>query len=150
MNAFDILLVVLLVAAAVRGYFRGVIAMAAQVAGLIAGVVACRLFAHDLAARIGPDTTDLLVANVLIFIVAYFACFLIGRLLHSLFRVLHLSLINRLCGAVFCTLEVAVALSLILNLWHMVAPSNAPADAATAGLRGIVYNVAPALLGYLN
>ena len=150
MNAFDILLVVLLGAAALRGYFKGIIAMAAQVIGLIAGVVACRMVAHRLALHIGPDATDLVVANVLVFIVAYLACFLLGRMLQSLFRALHLTIVNRLCGVAFCALEVAVVLSLFMNLWHMVSPSTAPADPTTEGLRGLVYNVAPALLGFLN
>lgn len=150
MNGFDILLVVLLGGAAITGYFKGIIALAAQVAGVIAGVVACRLFADTLAAHIGPETTDTVVANVVVFVAAYLCCFLLGRLLRSLLQALHLSLLNRLCGAAFCALEAAVALSLMMNLWHAISPSGAPADAATGGLRGIVYNVAPALLGYLN
>lgn len=150
MNAFDILLVVLLGAAAIRGYFKGIIAMAASVLGLIVGVIACRLFAHDLAAWIGPDATDVVVANVVIFAAAYLGCFFLGRILSSFLKVLHLSIVNRLAGAAFCALEVAVVLSLFVNLWHMVSPSTAPADAATTGLRGFIYNVAPALLGYLN
>ena len=94
-----------------------------------------------------------LLAGVLLFQITnenYLACFLLGRMLQSLFRALHLTIVNRLCGVAFCALEVAVVLSLFMNLWHMVSPSTAPADATTEGLRGLVYNVAPALLGFLN
>ncbi|MDE6332711.1 MAG: CvpA family protein [Muribaculaceae bacterium] len=150
MNAFDILLVVLLGAAALRGYCKGIIAMAARVIGLVAGVVACRMFAHTVAAWIGPEATDMVVANIVVFMAAYLGCFLLGRLLSSLFHALHMSLLNRLCGVAFCVLEVAVALSLFMNLWYIVSPSTAPAASATLGLRGMIYNVAPALLGYLN
>ncbi|MDE5643449.1 MAG: CvpA family protein [Muribaculaceae bacterium] len=150
MNAFDILLVVLLAAAALRGYFKGIIAMAASVVGVVAGVAACRLLAHEVAGWFGTEATDLIVANVLIFVVVYLGCFLLGRLLHSLFRALRLTIVNRLCGAAFCVAGVALALSLLMNLWHLASPTTAPASASTEGLRGIIYNVAPALLGYLN
>ena len=143
-------MVVLLGAAALRGYFKGIIAMAARVAGVVAGAVACRLLAHEVASWFGTETTDLIVANVLIFVVVYLGFVILGRMLHSLFRALRLTVVNRLCGAAFCMAEVAIVLSLLMNVWHMASPSTAPASATTDGLRGIVYNVAPALLGYLN
>lgn len=149
MNALDIFLVILLGAAAVRGWFKGLIAIAAGVAGLIAGVVLCRLFGHSVADLISSSdghTTDLVIANVVLFAAGYVGCLCAGRIIRSALHSLHLGIVDRLGGAVFSALEVAMVVSLVLNLWHSVLPGSAPASPASEGLRGLLYDVAPAIL----
>lgn len=126
--------------------------MAAQVVGVIAGVAVCRMLAHTVAGWLGEpaDTANVVVANVAVFAVVYLACFFLGRLMHSLLRTLHLSIVNRLAGALFCALEVALVFSLAMNLWAVVLPGSAPATADTGGMRGLVFDLAPKLLNYFQ
>lgn len=153
MNGTDIFLIVLLGAAAIRGYFKGLTGMAAKLAGVVAGVVLCRCLGARLAARLpfDPDTaTAVAVAHIVLFLIGFIGCLLMGRLIGSALRSIHLGFIDRIAGAAVGLLVVAVLVSLVLNLWAMLMPASAPASASSAGLRGLLYDVAPALAGRLG
>ncbi len=124
MNAVDLALVFLLLAWALRGYWRGFfresfglialvggIAMAIRLAAIGASVLQQRL-------RI-PPPVDAGVAFVAIFVIVHTLVNLIGVLLDRLAGALFLRGINRLAGAAFGAGKGAAILGLLLLFLHL-------------------------------
>ena len=150
---FDIACCIIIAVGFVMGFRRGFLAQLSSIAGVILGVICCRLFAEKVAQYFtAPDAAfaTILLINVLsyviIFILCYVTCRLVGSLLAGGFKALHLGFANRLCGAVFTTLEYTLVFSMALNAWTGVFPDTA-IDTDYKGVRRFVLNFAPTVLG---
>lgn len=149
MNAFDIIIVILLALAAYRGFSRGLVSLAAQVLALLAGTLFCRTFGTAVAEWFAPVPAFAVrtVSNVVLFGIGYGLVMSMGRLIRQLFHALYLGMFDRLGGALFCMLEVGMVVSLLMNLWAWIIPSSVPDGSNT--LRAVLFDLAPVVLGYL-
>lgn len=149
MNGFDIFLVILLAFGAYRGFSKGIIAMAAQVIALLAGALCSRTFGDTVCAWFNPVPAFAVksIVNVVLFGVGYAVVMSMGRLVREIFHALFLGFFDRVLGALFCMVEVGLAISLALNLWAIVVPSSVPGPENP--FRAVLFDLAPVVLGYL-
>ncbi|HHU96907.1 MAG: CvpA family protein [Bacteroidota bacterium] len=121
MNAFDILILILLLLAFVHGYRKGLIM---QLVGL-ATIILAAIFGGKLAAVILPELVRLIkltpeVAKVISYVLAFtgiaVVIALVGRLVQRFIDVVFLSFVNRLAGALVASGALMVLLSVLLNL----------------------------------
>ena len=158
MNWFDLIIIILLVAAFIKGYSKGLIM---QLVGLAAIIIAA-IFGGRLAAIILPELNNLLdispnFARVLSFIIAFsliaFVFLLIGGVIQRFIDVIMLGIINRLLGAVIGVGTMMVFLSIILNLVLMLDTNE---SIINEGIKeesfffSRVEAVVPAIVPYLN
>lgn len=153
---FDIICGLIVLVGFVFGYKRGFIAQVGSIAGVVFGIVGCNLFASRLAAHFsGPgDTMETqLLANVMSYVIIFAVCYIGGRLLGNLsagiLKVLHLGVLDRLCGAVFTMLEYALVFSILLNAWVSAFP-NTVVWSDFEGVKLFVFDLAPTVLGSVS
>lgn len=150
MSTFEIFLIIFSLIAIVWGAAAGIIAQLGSIAGIVLGIVACRLLGHQAAywlgsiAESGSSRTLLsILAYILVFIVAYFGAWALGRLAKAAAKKMQLGFLDRLCGAAFKLFLFIFCLSLAMNLWAAIAPDMSP--------QGVwadrVEKVAPRILG---
>lgn len=160
MSAIDIALTFILFGSVAYGLWRGVIRQVASLGGIVLGIVACRLFgaqASNLLVATFPTTfssavTAAVVANVLLFILVWLTVGLIARLLRKLTQALMLGWLDRLLGGVFSLFKWLLLTSIILNLWHLIAPESAIFTTSTlmdGEMLPWVMRIAPAMLGFV-
>jgi membrane protein required for colicin V production len=121
MNWFDLLVIILFVAAFVRGCFSGFIMQAASLAGIILGAI----FAGKLSEIIAPKLAELTNATphiigplsyIVAFIAILVALFFAGKLLESFADALEMNTLNRLAGGFFSAAKWIIIFSILLNL----------------------------------
>lgn len=121
MNWLDIIISLILITAFVKGFRKG---FALQLAGLVAVILAA-ILAGRIANILLPYLLSLFTysektVGVISYILAFLAIILfvrvVGKLVHNLFEILHLSFINQLMGAIVNVGCFAVVLSVLLNL----------------------------------
>lgn len=157
MTAIDILILLIFIVSIIYGLRRGVFSQIGSVGGVIVGIIACRLFAGavtDLFTGDNPDPNDIYVsgvfANVIIFIVAFIAARLLARLVKSVSDSLHLSIFDRIAGALFSLFEWFLILSLLLNIWQAFRPDidiTSGSRIADGRAAKAVVDFAPKILG---
>ncbi|HYV58244.1 MAG TPA: CvpA family protein [Candidatus Nitrosopolaris sp.] len=141
LNQVDALLVVLLVAFALRGYWRGFCREGFGLAGLVGGVL--------LAAAAGPSLTDALVKRHLLPLLAaapasYTGLFLgtvvlarlLGALADRLIRALPLGSVNRAAGAMVGVLRGGTLLGFGLLTILRFAPTSSASEVVAASTLG--------------
>ncbi len=157
MNGIDILIYVVLVAAAILGYSRGFVRQAGAIGAVVLAVVAARMFGpwateHFFAGSVEPEGSSMtgyganMAGYVIVFAVTWIAVWLVSRLLHGALKTICLGWLNSLAGAAFSVLEWALGLSLALNVWHLMSPSWEPATSTAAW----VMELMPWLTGALS
>lgn len=129
MNWFDLVTLILLLIALLKGYRKGFIM---QLVGL-AVIVLAAIFGGNLAATILPEIDRFLdispdLARVLSFLIAFgliaVVISIIGRLIQKFVEVVFLNFINRLLGSIIAVGTMMVVLSIILNLVLMLDKSE--------------------------
>ncbi len=119
MNIIDLILIILLIAAAIRGFVKGFFVEFASVAALILGVVCAMMFSG----YVGNWLTGVLswrpatikaVAFVIIFISVVIVVHLIANALEKFVRAIALGILSRLGGAVFGVIKAAFILSFLM------------------------------------
>ncbi|MBD5183197.1 MAG: CvpA family protein [Bacteroidales bacterium] len=154
MSIFDIILLVILLAAAVMGCIKGFCAQIGSIAGVVIGIIMCRIFGDNVKVLLfGPQSGMgyTIAAYAILFVVVYLLCFIVARLFSSTLSALHLGIINRVAGGVFSVLVWAIILSIVINIYLVIEPGdkgfflnkNKP-------WRPTVTMLAPNLLGYLT
>lgn len=146
MTIIDLIIVVLLAAAAFAGFRQGFIVEAAGILGAVAALAIARLEYKDVRqvlASFAPQSSWLTVISyLLVFLVVWFAILLVARRLRWLIRLLRLGLPDRIAGAVVGFLQGALVVELLLYLGK-----RTPNDAIR---RSIVHSVlAPTFLNLL-
>jgi membrane protein required for colicin V production len=129
MSVLDLVLVGLLVVAAVRGFFRGLLREVFGLAGLVAGLYLAGLHAEALAPQIAAalDVSVILaklVAGVGIVLVAWIVGGLLGRVADRIARAVFLGPLNRIAGIAAGTAKGAAALGLALVFVQRAAPES--------------------------
>ena len=157
MSAIDILIILIFVVSIVFGLKRGFISQLGSVGGVLVGIVACQLFADELAsvfAGSNPDKNDLYVsgvfASVLLFIVGFIAARLVAGLVKTVAKTLHLTVFDRIAGAIFSLFEWFLIFSLLLNIWQAFRPDidiTSKSSLADGRAAKAVVDFAPKMLG---
>lgn len=151
MLAVDILILVVIVAAALIGYHRGIIAQIGKIAGMVSGVILTRLLGPKAVELTGAETPFAVAASyAIVFVIAYAAAWGITRAVRGTVRSMHLGLADRLGGAALNVAVWGFSLSLGLNVALLIDHDAVPTDATDKPWREAAVNFAPAVLGYLS
>lgn len=120
---FDLVVVIIVVGAIIRGAMSGLVMQLASLLGLIIGAI----FAGQLADVVAPWLISWMKASdneriigilsyVIAFLLIFMAICFIGRLLQATIEAIKVNSLNRLAGAAFCVVKWLFLLSIILNL----------------------------------
>ncbi len=119
MHTIDIVISIILLLGAIRGYQKGFFHEMATLAGLIAGVFIA-ILASNIVGSVAVNLVDWniqvvkIVAFLVVFLVVAWFIRLLGVLLTKLFKALMLGFINRLAGLVTGMLKWALILAVIV------------------------------------
>ncbi|MCM1331434.1 MAG: CvpA family protein [Bacteroides sp.] len=128
----DIILCVIAGVAFIYGLYKGFIAQLASIGGLILGIIACRLFHQqvgELVTSLFPDTftspgVAMATGCIVLFIIVYFFISAFARLLRHITHALCVGWLDRLLGGVASAFKLLLLCSIILNIWHFIAPES--------------------------
>ncbi|HMN06122.1 MAG TPA: CvpA family protein [Flavobacteriales bacterium] len=116
MNWLDWLLLALLVAAAVRGFFRGFVVEIASLFALVVGIWAASRYNARVAGWIGMDAQHEVVSFLVTFVGVLMAVHLLARVITKVMDLAQLGLPNKVAGGLFGLLRAAFVLSVALNI----------------------------------
>ncbi len=121
MNLVDILIWVVLLSFAVKGFMKGLVKEVCSLLGLFAGGWIAFAYYGHVAAALGPHIhlpRFLLpvLSFGLIFVTLGLSFFFLGHLLTTFFKIILLGAVNRLAGLVLGLLEGALLVSIVLGL----------------------------------
>lgn len=122
MSVMDIVLLVLILFGLVRGLMKGFFVEIASLIALIAGVYGAIHFSNYAGALIDShvkwdEKTIQIVAFVVTFIIIVLVIALAGKALTKLADFATLGIVNKILGALFGALKVALILSVLLNVF---------------------------------
>lgn len=159
MNVIDIILTLILLAAAINGFVKGFFVELASIASLILGIWAAVEFSGFVQNWLSkyvywsPEAMKL-VSFILIFVFVVLVVHLVATLTEKFVRAIALSIFSRLGGAVFGVLKTAFIMSIIMivifkieNFTGRVIPEKAKAESR---LYGPIENIAPNILPFLK
>ena len=158
MNYIDIVLGILLIIAAVRGFIKGFIVELASLAALILGIWGAiylsRFTASFLEGTFGWKTEHLsLIAFIITFLLILMLVHILGNILTKIVDALALGLLNHLAGLLFGVLKMALILSVILLFFdrmdeeaHLISPDTKEQSQVYEPLKNLV----PTLLPFLH
>ena len=119
MNVFDIIIAVILLFAAVRGFMKGLFAEVASLVAIVAGVFCAIHFSYYAEYALNDSVlkwshqTNKIVAFAFTFLVVVLTIIFIGKLLTKLADITSLGLLNKILGGIFAVLKSAIILSVI-------------------------------------
>ena len=118
MSWFDIIVLLVLLGAFVRGMQKGLTMQLAKLGAIIVGAIfagkAANIILPYLLKTINISANiAIVVSYVLAFAIIFFGIKFIGRMIHSLFEALHLSFLNKMLGAVVGVISASVVLSIL-------------------------------------
>lgn len=134
MALFDILILLALAAGVIIGWWRGLIQQLASLAAIIVAIVVTRLFGDAMTRMLLAMIPDLggsewgasILGHIILFVIAYIGLRLAARLLKQVIAKLHISGLDKVAGSAVGALKYLFILSLVLNLWSVVAPESQP------------------------
>lgn len=155
MTTLDILILVVFLASAGYGFYKGMIVQVGALAAIIFAVVVCRVCGSWMAGVIaGPDSvtaTDVVIAKVILFIIGYLSVRIVAGFIKRMTHALALGALDRLGGAIFSIFQWMLVLSLLMNLWLVVKP-DPPVEQMSTLANGhaapAILHLAPAVLGW--
>ncbi|MEK7719947.1 MAG: CvpA family protein [Bacteroidota bacterium] len=119
MNIVDLILIIILIAAAIHGFVKGFFAEFASVAAIILGVLCAMMFSESLRHWLStvvswqPGTVKA-AAFFIIFISVVIVVHLIANALEKFVRAIALGLLSRIGGAIFGVIKTAFILSFLM------------------------------------
>lgn len=157
MPIVDLFIIILFIVAALYGFRKGIIVQLGAVGGIIGGIILCRLIGGSVTRAIAPadaQPNELYIYGVfvyiLVFVVGYIAIRLLARLIKTVTSTLHISIIDRIGGAIFSVFQWFLFASFILNIWQAFSPSvDVVSYSKLAGGRPAkaILDLAPMVLG---
>lgn len=121
MNILDILIAIPLLYFVYKGWSRGLAFEIASLAGVIAGAYAAVHFSQWVADMLGLDGENaILTAFFITFVGVVALAFLLGKAVEGALKMTHLSIVNRLVGALFGMLKCLCILSVVLSWIVMI------------------------------
>lgn len=155
MTTLDVLILIVFLASAAYGFWKGVIVQVGAVAAILFAVVLCRLggawLAGVIAGHEAVTSTDVIIAKVILFIVGYLSVRFVAGLLKKATHALQMGALDRLGGAVFSVFQWMLVLSLLLNLWFVIKPEpsiNEMTTLANGHAGPFILRLAPDILGW--
>ena len=155
MNVFDIVIVVILLFAFVRGIMKGLFAEVASLVAIVAGVFVAIHYAHHLEyyfvnskSITWSAETSRIVSFALTFLAVVILIIFIGKILTKLADITSLGMLNKLLGGIFAVLKVALILSVIFTFFGRInntIPFLKQKTLDESILYGTVKQIAPAL-----
>lgn len=129
MSWFDIIVLLVLLGAFARGMQKGLTMQLAQLGAIIVGAIFAGKTTHIILPHLLKTLNisaniAIVVSYLLAFAIIFFGIKFIGRMIHSLVEVLHLSFLNKMIGAVVGVITASVVLSILLNLAVMLDPKE--------------------------
>lgn len=129
MNTLDIILAVLLIFGLVKGYFNGFILEIASLASLILGIYISMYFSHFVSSLISNWVDlDSAVTQIIAFGGTFLAVVigvnLAGKLFTKLAESISLGVLNKILGAVFGLLKIALIVSIVLIVFDGLNKNN--------------------------
>lgn len=121
MNIVDLILIIILMAAAVRGFVKGFFVEFASVAAIILGILCAMMFSVYLKNWLSgmvswrPDVIRT-IAFLIIFISVVIVVHLVANALEQFVRAVALGILSRLGGAVFGVIKTAFILSFLMYI----------------------------------
>ena len=129
-NWLDALLALLLLASVVRSVIAGFTRTAFSILGLLAGFWAAMHFTGDLVSRLAPWVASgplrFMISFLIVFFTVYVGFTLVGAVIQAVFRILHLSWLDRLLGALLGALRGLIAAAALVFLLTILLPSRHP------------------------
>ena len=162
LNYIDFIILILWVAAAVSGIWKGFIRQLFGIAALFLGVYCAWRFSHFAAHWIDqwihPDqTTIAILAFAVTFLVVLYGVILGGRLTEKIIKIVLLGWINRLLGAIFSLVKMTFILSVCIwillamdHLWPFFPHQDAHNSIFFAPVEQIAHHVFPYLRNFLS
>lgn len=161
MPAIDIILIVVILAAAVWGYWKGFINQIGSIAAIVIGIVACRMLGHQAVSLIlaggdeeGARSISYYAATAgiysAIYIVSYYAVLLVAKMLKLAVTTVFLGPLDRIGGAIFNIAKCLVMVSFILNLYMLIFPQSKLIETsgiADGRLARAVFDLGPRIVG---
>jgi len=148
----DVVLLLLLLVGAWRGFTKGLLLSVASLVGLVGGIWAASHFAHLVAEGLSPHVSwsvnSVHMASLaLTFLLVVVAVHLLAKLLEKVLDLVALGFANKLAGGVFGALKVALVLSFVMLLLNQVVGPRAwmPESEPSSVLVGPVEAIAPAI-----
>lgn len=159
MSGIDIFIIIIFVAAAFFGFFKGAIHQIGSAAGILGGFIAARAFGDTVGQWLAGDTATTasytpamasVLGSIVVFVAVFVGCFIIARLLGSVISLAGLGIIDRIAGAAISVLKWFLAMSMLLNLWYLISPSSGIFTSSTIADGRVfqcVMQLFPALMG---
>lgn len=119
MNVFDIIIAVILIFAAVRGFMKGLFSEVASLVAIVAGVFCAIHFSYYLEYFLNDSIlewshkTNKIVAFAVTFLAVVLFIIFIGKVLTKLADITSLGFLNKILGGLFSALKSAIILSVI-------------------------------------
>lgn len=154
MGVIDIVLGVLILLGLVRGFLKGLFVEIASLIALVAGVYGAIHFSNYASAFLESkvewnEKTINVVAFAITFVVILLAITLVGKALTKLADFASLGILNKLLGAVFGGLKIALILSVVLIVFdkmNKTIPFASKDDLESSMLYHPVKSLAPSIL----
>jgi membrane protein required for colicin V production len=127
MAPIDVLFIILILIAAVRGYFRGfvkeILSMAAPLLAILAGIFFSKPLSRIITplAQGGGGIGNQIISFLIIFLVVYLVVFFVQKLLHGILETLHLVALDKALGVVLGTIE-GLAVVFLITLIIIILP----------------------------
>lgn len=156
MATIDIIILLVLLCAGVYGAVKGLIGQIGLIAGLVLAIIVCRFWGGDVADIIvDADTTHAGVYRALVyamvFVVVFFVVTFIAGLFGKALSKMHIRVIDRIGGALFSMGAAALIMSLFINVYLALAPSDRVFFSDTSKpWRSTVARMAPKVLGFIT
>lgn len=120
MNVLDIIMAVPMVFLLYKGWRRGLVREVATLVGVLAGIWAAVHLSQEVSGWIGLESENaVLVAFFLCFVGAMVLAYLLGRMVEGLMKAAHISIANRVLGALLGMLKALCVLAVLLNYVEM-------------------------------
>mgnify|MGYP002795050470 CR=1 FL=1 len=154
MNIVDVILALILLYGAVRGFFRGFFAELASLVGFVVGIYGAIHFSYILSEFLAENVSwDAYVVNLIAFAITFFLIVFIislaGNFLTKMANFAMLGILNRLFGAAFGFIKVAFITSVVMMFFNATNEDINLVDEETlqgSVLYGPVRIIAPTLL----
>ena len=123
MNIVDIIIIVILIFAAVRGFITGLFSSVASLVAIVAGVFCAIHYSHYVEAEFQDSVlewssnTYKIASFAITFLVVILTILFLGKLLTKLADISSLGLLNKILGGIFGALKWSLILSVIFLLF---------------------------------
>jgi len=158
MNYIDIVLAILLIIAAIRGFMRGFIievaSLAALILGIWGGIHLSHFIADFLVTNLHWESRHIgLISFLITFVLIIIVVHILGKVLTKVVEAMALGFLNHFAGLFFGVLKTALILSIVLLFFdridedvHLISKETKEESRAYEPLKNLV----PTLLPFLN